>query len=143
MKPVCEICGDEMFFYFTGAIESNIGVWCCPRKEHPGQHHPLLPETKKFTHREELLKEATEIITKARNASYGEPDQDFTRTAKLWTTFLQGRSELTDSDVAIMMILLKISRLSWNPTHKDSWLDIAGYAACGYETVNIARPKSD
>jgi hypothetical protein len=40
-------------------------------------------------------------------------------------------------DVAIMMNLLKISRLSWSPTKEDHWVDAAGYAACGAECVDI------
>lgn len=90
-----------------------------------------------FTHRRSLLEEATTIITKDRNNSYGEPDQDFTRIAELWSTYLN--HEIKPHDVATMMILLKVSRLSWNPGHKDSWLDIAGYAACGYETHELRK----
>ena len=32
-----------------------------------------------------------------------------------------------------MMALLKIARVKYNPRHADSWVDIAGYAACGAE----------
>ena len=42
---------------------------------------------------------------------------------------------IVGDDVAIMMALLKISRLSWEPTKRDSWVDVAGYAACGYEII--------
>ena len=32
------------------------------------------------------------------------------------------------------MVLMKLARIKGsNGTHKDSWVDIAGYAACGYE----------
>ena len=30
-----------------------------------------------------------------------------------------------------MMILMKVARLAADHLHDDSWLDIAGYAACG------------
>jgi len=30
---------------------------------------------------------------------------------------------------------LKVSRLSWRPDNPDSWVDIAGYAACGFECM--------
>jgi hypothetical protein len=33
------------------------------------------------------------------------------------------------------MALLKLSRISWQPDNPDSWTDLAGYAACGYETT--------
>jgi hypothetical protein len=48
---------------------------------------------------------------------------------------MNGRRIFEAHDVAIMMALLKISRLSWEPTKKDSWVDLAGYAACGYEII--------
>jgi hypothetical protein len=31
------------------------------------------------------------------------------------------------------MALVKIARLANSPDHMDSWIDIAGYAACGGE----------
>jgi len=108
-------------------------------------------EVEKMSHRQALLEEATKVITKDRNNSYGEPDQDFKRTAKLWNIYLADKEykdaatqqDLEGYDVAIMMMLLKISRLSWNPTHKDSWLDLAGYAACGYETMKIGEENDE
>ena len=42
---------------------------------------------------------------------------------------------ISPADVAAMMIMLKISRARQTPTHKDSWVDMAGYAACGYEVA--------
>ncbi len=85
--------------------------------------------------RSELLREAETLVNGDRNNSYGPPDQDFQRTADLWTIYLNGRRIIEAHDVAIMMALLKISRLSWEPTKRDSWVDLAGYAACGYEII--------
>ena len=39
----------------------------------------------------------------------------------------------TASDVANMMILLKIARGANGKPKADTWIDIAGYAACGGE----------
>lgn len=39
----------------------------------------------------------------------------------------------TASDVANMMILLKIARGANGKPKEDNWIDIAGYAACGGE----------
>jgi hypothetical protein len=85
--------------------------------------------------RSELLREAETLVNGDRNNAYGPPDQDFERTAIMWTTYMNGRRIFEAHDVAIMMALLKISRLSWEPTKKDSWVDLAGYAACGYEII--------
>ena len=40
-------------------------------------------------------------------------------------------------DVAAMMALLKIARLMSNPEHVDSWIDGAGYLACGGEVATL------
>lgn len=82
-----------------------------------------------------VLDEARGLITGDRNAQYGDPIQDFRRTAELWSTYL-GIS-LQPYDVAAMMALLKLSRIRWSPEKRDSWVDLAGYAACGMECVEL------
>ena len=86
----------------------------------------------------ELLDKANKIVNGDRNVQYEEPDANFKRVAALWSTYLTSslRVELSAHDVAIMMILLNISRLTWSPGKEDLWLDIAGYAAWGWDTVN-------
>jgi len=42
------------------------------------------------------------------------------------------------TDVAQMMVLMKIARLENSPTHMDSWIDVAGYAACGGELAALS-----
>lgn len=85
--------------------------------------------------REAILRSAEKIINGDRNVQYGDPNADFRRTAELWSTYLQGKHAviLEAHDVAIMMILLKVSRLAWSPDKADSWCDIAGYAGCGFD----------
>jgi hypothetical protein len=93
--------------------------------------------------REESLRRAIGYVCGDRNNSYGPPDQDFRRTAALWTA-LGFRVVQHDGaepqpvkghHVAQAMILLKQSRLVWQPGKADSWDDTSGYAACGYETA--------
>lgn len=82
------------------------------------------------------LDEARDLITGDRNNAYGPPWQDFARTAAALTAMCyrgpNGR-ELESHDIAIFVMMVKISRLMWTPTKKDSWVDIAGYSGCGYE----------
>lgn len=92
--------------------------------------------------REDLLMEAIKTITQQRNNTYGPPTQDFARTAEIGTAIgfriveADGTiRRLNAHDVAIFMIGLKLSRLSWSPGHKDNWLDTVGYAGCGWECV--------
>ena len=85
--------------------------------------------------RERLLKEAIQITTSDRNAAYGNPEDNFANIAAYWSSYLTQSTKvdivISPQDVAHMMILMKVARLATNPTHYDSLLDIAGYAACG------------
>lgn len=96
-----------------------------------------------------LLMAANTCVNKERNAAYGDPNQDFRRTAAFWETYLKGIMEkrgallLEPHDVALMMDLLKTSRLVWNPASDDNWVDLAGYAACGYDCAQATYGESD
>lgn len=88
--------------------------------------------------RASLLAEASRLITGDRNATYGEPTGDFKRSANAANAYGYtgpGGREIQPHDIAILISLVKISRLMWSPTNQDSWTDLAGYAACGYETT--------
>jgi hypothetical protein len=82
--------------------------------------------------RRKLLAEAAEIVTKDRATTYEEPESSFTNIAALWDAYLKAKIDptITPADVSLMMIQLKVARLTNNPSHWDSTLDIAGYAAC-------------
>ncbi len=88
-----------------------------------------------MNNRSKLLHEAEQLVNGDRNNAYGPPNQDFQRTADLWSIYLDGRRIIEAHDVAIMMSLLKISRLSWSPDNRDSWVDLAGYASCGWDII--------
>ena len=96
--------------------------------------------TKHESPRSSVVTEAHQLITGDRNSQYGPPTQDFQRTAAMATGFGFGVTvdghrfqPLESHHVAILMVLLKMSRLAWTPTKRDSWVDTAGYAGCGYE----------
>jgi hypothetical protein len=88
--------------------------------------------TKKETIRSSVLNEANNIVNGARNKAYGSAEDNFQNIANLWNGYLE-KVTLTPVDVANMMALMKIARLKHSPDHRDSWVDIAGYAACGAE----------
>jgi hypothetical protein len=85
-----------------------------------------------------ILKTASEIISGERNDQYGSPEESFSTIARLWNVYLNncrnGRDFITKTDVAMMMILLKVARTNGEPT-KDSLVDIAGYAALAWPTL--------
>lgn len=83
--------------------------------------------------RKGILDEASEYVTVDRNESYGEPEDNFGNIAAIWNAQgvrINGR-DVNGSDVALMMIGMKLARLRFNPSHRDSWVDTVGYAACG------------
>ena len=87
------------------------------------------------TIRADVLREAEAAITGPRAAAYGEPEDNYRRIAALWTAYLDDRisEPLSSADVALMSVLIKTARLIATPGHRDSWVDVAGYAATGYE----------
>lgn len=94
--------------------------------------------------RSQLLDKAKTTITRDRNAEYGGPESSFETIAGYWSHYLQVK--LVPTDVAIMLGLMKIARLqATKGGHQDSWIDLAGYAACGYEvsTAEDLEPANE
>lgn len=81
--------------------------------------------------RKDILDAAAACVLSDREQQYGAPEDVFGVIAGLWSAYLG--KPVSASDVAAMMVLLKIARLTGNPAHADTWVDIAGYAACGGE----------
>ena len=81
--------------------------------------------------RKECLDKAAECVLKDRASQYGNVERNFERIADLWEAYLH--APISALDVAMMMALLKIARAKANPAHADSFVDLAGYAACGAE----------
>jgi hypothetical protein len=84
--------------------------------------------------RKALLVEAEELVNGPRSQKYGQPVDNFRRIANLWTAYLDGKTgPLTVADAALMQALIKVARLRETPGHRDSWVDLAGYAAAGFD----------
>lgn len=84
--------------------------------------------------RKGILDEANSIVNGARTEIYGGPEDSFNSIARLWDSYLdRPYGTMTAADVAILLGLMKVARLKMTPTHRDSWVDMAGYAACGAE----------
>ena len=82
------------------------------------------------------LETANELVSGDRNADYGHPFHDFSRTAGMWSQILG--VEVTPEKVALCMIAVKMSRLC-NQYKADSVIDIAGYA----RTLEMVREYRD
>ena len=100
-----------------------------------------------LNHRTDILNEAINLINGERNSTYGDPLDDFSTTATFWQTYLartieaRGGLDLKPHDVAILMSLLKIARMSWSPDKRDHWADLAGYTGCGWDCVERQDDK--
>jgi hypothetical protein len=81
--------------------------------------------------RAETLDAARKCVCGAREQDYGTPEDNFTRIAQLWSAYKQ--YSFSAEDVAMMMALLKIARIATGTGTDDSFVDLAGYAACGAE----------
>jgi hypothetical protein len=77
--------------------------------------------------------EAQRIVRNGeRQKNYGHPNADFERTAAMWSAILGVKVSM--QDMALCMAALKISRLKSTPGHRDSLVDLIGYAIC-YERL--------
>lgn len=85
--------------------------------------------------REDVLSEASLLTSGDRNKSYGPPARNLERAAALMRAYFGDRSikSATSADFAAINVIIKLARVATNPTHRDSWVDMAAYAAIGYE----------
>lgn len=90
--------------------------------------------------RANTLEKAKEIVCGHRENEYGSPEDNFKTIADFWSVY-KG-VEFTANDVAMMMALLKIARIRTGTATDDSYVDLAGYAACGSE-INSKTDKGD
>jgi hypothetical protein len=88
---------------------------------------------------QKMLLDAADTIG-VRGDQYGTPIDDFTRIAQMWNALRPEGSLYEPHDVAMYMICLKLSRLTHSANLYDNWLDIAGYAACGWACAEKKGP---
>lgn len=87
--------------------------------------------------RAEILDKAKKCVCGQRENEYGSPEDNFLTIAKLWSAYKD--VDFSANDVAMMMALLKIARIRTGTATEDSFVDLAGYAACGAEIVSTNR----
>jgi len=85
--------------------------------------------------RADILNAAEQCVNGSRDDEYGNPEDNFQTIARFWTAYLGNRHTtiIGPEDVAAMMVLMKIARISNGAPKADNWVDLAGYAACGGE----------
>jgi len=88
--------------------------------------------------KEEILKKARDLITGDRNETHGDAFQNHAEIAEFWNIFLdkklQPMASITAEDVALMMVLMKISRNTQGKKNNlDNFIDMCGYSAIAGE----------
>jgi len=87
--------------------------------------------------RAETLDKAKQCVCGQRENEYGSLEDNFLTIAKLWSAYKN--VDFSANDVAMMMALLKIARIRTGTATEDSFVDLAGYAACGAEIASKNR----
>lgn len=98
--------------------------------------------------RSDILDKAKKCVCGQREQDYGTPESNFQLIADLWNGYLGGRTDnpvisVTPVDVSMMMALLKIARIRNGGGSGDSFVDLAGYAACGGEIWAEEKKQKD
>lgn len=93
--------------------------------------------------RKGILRQAEKCVCGDREQQYKGPENSFKAIASLWNSFLYSKGLIVNDstewkgikpeDVAVMMALLKIARISTGVFKEDSYVDACGYLACGGE----------
>ena len=83
--------------------------------------------------RSSVLDTAKQYVTKDREATHGDMENNFEAIAMLWEQYFSYEWSFSPTDVAVMMALLKIARLKSNKDNPDNYIDACGYMACAGE----------
>ena len=95
--------------------------------------------------RKDILDAALSCVNGDREQDYGSPESNFSTIADMWNAYLQlnEAEKLSAKDVAAMMALMKIARISSGHAKADNWIDLAGYAACGGELASFEHEDTE
>lgn len=102
-------------------------------------------DAKRKLTRADILHAAEKCVCGQRETDYGTPEDNFKTIAELWEAYLNKACtrdvnvRVEAKDVAVMMALLKIARIAAGGGKADSWIDLAGYAACGAECEGVTE----
>lgn len=143
-KPLLHLFSDRdsvvAYYAMTGTAASleQFALWLWAAHAHNAQKEAIscaidTPQLEQHPDCD-ILDVAASITRVDRQAVYGPPDQDFKKTADMWTGMFQfmlaDGAKFEPRHVAMAMICIKLSR-ELHHRKRDNWVDIAGYARCG------------
>ena len=86
----------------------------------------VIPMSDVFADGYDLISEEIAETIGSRNGSHGDPIENHEHIADLWSAYLG--VEVSATDVAACMILLKLCRFKIGGQDRDHWRDSMGYA---------------
>lgn len=92
--------------------------------------------------RVKILQTAIDVTSKDRQESYGDIQDNLRTTADLISIYLSAKTQtrvtLTSADIAMMLTMLKISRIACpaGAVERDNFVDAAGYIAAVGELIS-------
>jgi nucleoside 2-deoxyribosyltransferase len=94
-----------------------------------------------------ILEDAEAAVNGPRQRDYDHPLDNFARIAGMWSYLFECQQckqpvQITEEQHALAMILVKVARLMHSPNHRDSQVDLAGYAAT-IEKLQRERVRRD
>ncbi|WNY15116.1 hypothetical protein SEA_MACGULLY_11 [Rhodococcus phage MacGully] len=102
-------------------------------------HSQGLLDARPKTAEAELLRDATNTINGERQDQYGNAEDSFAVIGEFWSTYIRAKYgvqlALDAIDTALLLDLMKTARLTQTATHRDSFVDKAGYSALGWRAV--------
>jgi len=92
----------------------------------------------------EILEQTKLLVNKSREVSHGDKVKNHENIARLWTGYIQNKTNLKISilpeDVANLMVLLKVARTQSGKHNVDDYIDACGYSAIAGE---IAEKRTE
>lgn len=84
--------------------------------------------------RGDILNEAKRCVLGQREQDYGTPENNFQLIADLWSAYFNHK--FSALDISMAMTLMKLARIRTGTATEDSFVDAAGYIACGGEIAD-------
>lgn len=79
-----------------------------------------------------------------RETQYGNASDVYRTVGALWDAYLKPLSygDLEPRDVLVMMALMKIGRIAYNPGSEDHYVDAIGYMVLAHEAMALAPKRA-
>lgn len=132
----CTTVGDLKAKYGVRAVYRKIPVAKQGDLDHVDSKPQVVPKSSN------IAQQAIDLVCGDRNASYGNPADDYAGTAKVWSGLLHRKlkEDITAREAILMMAAMKINREVFKPK-EDSRVDAIGYMLCADWATTGMQPN--